>query len=167
VSPSGFSFAAKSFGAAVKVARVLAILTILLGVSVLCGWLANITWLKAIGQTKPDAAVCFILEGTALLLGYLAPHAPLRKLASDCLAAAAILIAIPVFVEFAMTGTRSQVQMAPLSALEFCLFSTALLLLARGPRAIAAAHVLTFIGLFIALFVSSTTFSRRRSTSAS
>jgi signal transduction histidine kinase/CheY-like chemotaxis protein len=153
VSPSGFSFGAKSFGAAVQVARVLAILTILLGVSVLCGWLANIAWLKAIGQMKPDAAVCFILDGTSLLLGYLVPHAPLRKLSSDCLAAAAILIVIPVFIAFAMTGARSQVEMAPLSALEFCLFSTALLLLARGPRAIAAAHVLTFTGLFIALFV--------------
>ena len=43
--------------------------------------------------------------------------------------------------------------MVPLSAFEFCLFSAALILLARGPRAIAAAHVLTITGLFIALFV--------------
>jgi signal transduction histidine kinase/CheY-like chemotaxis protein len=153
VSPSGFSFGAKAFHAAIQVARILAILTILLGVSVLCGWLANIAWLKAIGQMKADAAVCFILDGTALLIGYLAPHAPLRKLSSDCLAAAVVLISIPVFVEFSVTGTRSQMLMAPLSALEFCLFSGALLLLARGPRAIAAAHVMTFTGLFIALFV--------------
>jgi len=153
VSPSGFSFGARAFYAAVQVARIVAILTILLGVSILCGWLANIAWLKTIGQMKPDAAVCFILDGTALLLGYLVPYAPMRKLASDCLAAGAILISIPVFVEFATTGARPQMQMAPLSALEFCLFSTALLLLARGPRAIAAAHVATFTGLFIALFV--------------
>ena len=153
VPPSGFSFESRSFIAAVQVARILAILTILLGISVLCGWLANIAWLKAIGQMKPDAAVCFILDGTALLLGYLVPNAPLRKLTANCLAAGAVLISIPVFIEFALTGTRSQAQMAPLSALEFCLFSTALLLLSRGPRAIAAAHILTFIGLFITLFV--------------
>ncbi len=134
-------------------ARILAILTILLGVSVLCGWLANVAWLKAIGQMKPDAAVCFILDGVALLLGYLVPHAPLRKITSDCLAAGAILISIPVFAEFAASGVHSQIQMAPLAALEFCLFSTALILLSRGPRAIAVAHILTFTGLFIALFV--------------
>ena len=153
VPPAGFSFGAKSFLAAVQLARILAILTILLGISVLCGWLANIAWLKALGEMKPDAAVCFILDGTALLLGYLVPNAPLRKLTSDCLAAAAVLISIPVFVEFAITSAHSQIQMAPLAAFEFCLFSCALLLLARGPRAIAWAHIMTFTGLFIALFV--------------
>ncbi|HEX4140975.1 MAG TPA: ATP-binding protein [Candidatus Methylacidiphilales bacterium] len=134
-------------------ARILTILTILLGISILCGWLANIAWLKAIGQMRPDAAACFILDGVALLLGYLVPHAPLRKITADCLAAGAILIAIPVFVEFSFTGAHSAMEMAPLAALEFCLFSCALLLLSRGPRAIASAHVMTITGLFIALFV--------------
>ena len=151
--PAGFSFGAKPYIAAVQVARILAILTILLGVSVLCGWLADIKWLKSIAQMKADAAVCFILDGTALLLGYLVPHAPLRKITSDALAVGAILISIPVFVEYAFTGAHSQIQMAPLAALEFCLLSTALLLLSRGPRAIAAAHVVTITGLFLALFV--------------
>ncbi len=150
---SGFGFGAEPYAAAMQVARILAILTILLGISVLCGWLANIAWLKAIGQMKPDAAVCFILDGLALFLGYLAPHAPLRKITSDCLAGGAILISIPVFAEYAVTRPHSQIQMAPLAALEFCLFSSALLLLSRGPRAIAAAHIATITGLFMALFV--------------
>jgi signal transduction histidine kinase/CheY-like chemotaxis protein len=153
VPPLGFNFGARPYLAAVQVARILAILTLLLGVSVLCGWLANITWLKNIGQMKPDAAVCFILDGVALLLGYLVPHAPLRKIAADCLAAGAILIAIPVFVEFGTSMENSNIQMAPLAAFNFCLFSGALLLLSRGPRAIATAHILTITGLFVSLFV--------------
>jgi signal transduction histidine kinase/CheY-like chemotaxis protein len=136
-----------------QVSQLLAILTILLGVSGLCGWLVGISWLKGIVPMNPTAAACFILDGTALLVGYLIPHAPLRRITADCLAGAAILISLPFFLEFALTQQPNPEHMAPLTAIEFSLFSAALIVLSRGPRAIATAHGLTITGLFMALFV--------------
>jgi signal transduction histidine kinase/CheY-like chemotaxis protein len=143
----------RSYFVAMQVSRLLAILTILMGVSVLCGWLTGIAWLKALAPMNPVAATCFVLNGTALLVGYLIPYAPLRRLTMICLAAATVLMTFPFLVEFVLTWKKNPEHIAPLTAFEFCLFSTALILLSRGPRAIATAHGLTLTGLFISLFV--------------
>jgi len=142
-----------SYALAIQVARLLALLTIVLGASVLCGWLTGIAWLKAISDMHATAALCFILDGSALLVGYLSPRAPLRKITMGCLASAALLISLPVFVNYAITYQRSPLLMAPLSAVEFTFFSTAIILLSQGPRSISTAHWLTITGLFITLLV--------------
>ncbi len=150
---SSFSFSARSYRIASQVAQVLAVLTILLGACSLLKSISGIAWLRLIGPAHSDAGVGFILGGGALFLGYLVWPVRWCRLAALCLATLALLISVRVLLECLLASAPAGARMSPLSALEFCFFGAAIILLSRGPRAIVTAHVLTITGLFIALFV--------------
>ena len=148
-----FSFSTRSYRIAAQAAQVLTLIAIFIG---LCGLLKRITgflWLQTVTPRHLDASACLILAGFALFLGYLSRPAPWKKAATLGLATLALLFSVPVFFEYAAFPALAGSHMLPLSAVEFCLLNTAIILLSRGPRAIAAAHVLTIIALFIDLFV--------------
>ncbi len=152
------SLNSQAFRLVIRAAQVMAVLAILLGISSIGMRSMGFTSLSSstlpeFGIMKSNPAVCLILEGAALLFGYLLPPAAWRKIAADVAATVAISIAALVLVAYAIHGRTPDAEMTPLGALEFCLFGAALILLSRGPRAVLAAHAQTMTGLFIALFV--------------
>jgi signal transduction histidine kinase/CheY-like chemotaxis protein len=148
-----FGYGDRAYRFASQVAQALAILATLLGATAFVGCLTGISWLQTISAIKLDTAACFMLDGSALFLGYLARPARWRKVATLALPTFAILMTLPAFIEYVSVSAPSRIHMAPLSAFEFCLFSLAIILLGRGPRPVAAAHILAITGLFIDLFV--------------
>jgi len=166
------TFSHYSFHAAIHLARILGILTILLGLVVLAGWALQIEVLKSVipgfVSMKTNTAVCFVLTGATLLIGYLSRPRAWKRTWSSLLALLVILIAGLTLVEY-LTGlslgldqllfqesplapdTSSPNRMAPNTACNFLLHATALMLLARGRRGALAAQVLSLVGLFIAL----------------
>ena len=117
---------------------------------------------------KANTAFCFVLCGTALLVGYLSRPRAWKKTCSLVLAVLVVLIAGVTLFEYvtglslgldqlllprlpASIGTSNPGRMSPNSAVAFLLFGAALILLSRGPRGALMAHVLTLVGLFIAL----------------
>ncbi len=113
-------------------------------------------------------AICFVLCGVSLILGYLSRPRAWKKKCSTALAITVLLISGLTLMEY-LSGTvlgmnhglfsdANQSQgmtitgrMAPNSACNFLLFASALILLARGRNGAWAAHVLSFTGLTIAL----------------
>ncbi len=170
--PVTFSFSVRSFHAALRLAQAMGFLTVLLGLSVLAGWLFHNENLKTVipgyVSMKANTALCFVLAGTALLIGYLSRPRAWKKTCSTALALVVILIAGITLLEYASNrslgidqwlfadspvsyGTSQSGRMAPNTAVTFILFSSALILLSRGPRGAITAHILTLAGLFIAL----------------
>jgi signal transduction histidine kinase/CheY-like chemotaxis protein len=148
------------------------ILTIVLGVSVLAGWAFHVESLKSVlpgfVSMKANTALCFALSGMALLVGYFSRPSARKKTYSTLLALLVVLISGASLFEYISglslgldqllfsdsansIGTSQPGRMAPNTALAFALFSSALILLSRGPRGAAAAHAFTLLGLFIAL----------------
>ena len=161
-----------SFHAALQLARVLGFLVILLGLIVLTGWALNIEVLKSVlpgfVTMKVNTAICFVLCGVSLLLGYLSRPRAWKKTCSTALAIIVFVIGSVTLVEYLTgmslgvdqwlfpesaqaPGTSSPGRMAPNTAFNFLLHASALVLLARGRRGARAAQVLSFIGLAIAL----------------
>jgi signal transduction histidine kinase/CheY-like chemotaxis protein len=170
--PVAFSFSVRSFHAAIRVAHVLGILTVLLGLTVLAGWALHDESLKTIlpgyVNMKANTALCFVLSGTSLLIGYLAHPRAWKKTCSLILALLVILIGGVTLVEYLLhlspgldqllftdfpttSGTSTPGRMAPNTAVAFLLFGSSLILLSRGPRGALTAHFLAVAGLFIAL----------------
>jgi signal transduction histidine kinase/CheY-like chemotaxis protein len=170
--PSAFSFSVRSFHLALRLAQVMGIITVLLGLMVLAGWALHIEALKTVFpgyvSMKANTALCFAISGTALLLGYLSRPQAWKKNLAVMLAMAVIFIGGATLAEYisgyslgidqwlfpdsaTSVGTTQPGRMAPNSAVTFLLFSFAILLLSRGPRGALAAHVLALAGLFIAL----------------
>src|ERR1700689_1524319 len=94
--PVAFSFSVRSFHAALRLAQILGMLTILLGLSVLAGWALHIESLKTVlpgyVSMKANTALCFALSGTALLVGYLSRPRAWKKTCSLILALLVVLI---------------------------------------------------------------------------
>ena len=170
--PGAYSFSVRSFHTALRLAQVMGVLTVLLGLSVLAGWALHIETLKTVlpnyVSMKANTALCFILSGTALLLGYLTRPQAWKKSCMILLAMVVLLVSGLTLLEylsgysfgidqwlFADTapspGTSQPGRMAPNSSLIFLLFASAIILLSRGPRGAMTAHGLTLTGLFIAL----------------
>jgi len=170
--PVAFSFSGRSFHAPLRLAQVMGMLAILLGLSVLAGWALHIESLKTVlpgfVSMKANAALCFALSGTALLIGYLSRPRAWKKTCSSILATLVILTAGVTLIEYVTTQslgldellfsdspsaayTSYPGRMAPNTAIAFLLFGSALVLLSRGPRGVLAAQVLALSGLFIAL----------------
>ncbi|MCE0485026.1 MAG: ATP-binding protein [Methylacidiphilales bacterium] len=164
-----------SYRAALRIARILGWLTILLGLVVLVGWTFGIGLLETIlpgyVSMKANTAICFVLLGASLLTGYLYGHQPGMRKVSTLLSVLVLLIAGGTLVEY-VTGislgidelifrdspfafeTSSPGRMAPNTACNFLLHATALLLLFRGSRGAKIAQVLSFLGLSIALLAT-------------
>jgi signal transduction histidine kinase/CheY-like chemotaxis protein len=168
--PSGFHH--YSYHSALRFARILSVLVILLGIIVLMGWILQVEFLKSVlpgyVTMKVNTALCFILCGTSLLLGHVSRHTSLKKAISTSLAALVFIIASLTLVEYisglsfgldqllfhespTAPGTSSPGRMAPNTALNFLLHSSALVLLSRGRRGAWIGQVFSFFGLFIAL----------------
>src|SRR5260221_13294837 len=93
--PRTFSFSVRSFHAALRLAQVMGILTVLLGLSVLAGWVFHSDSLKTVlpgyVSMKANTALCFALSGTALLVGYLSRPLAWKKTCSTLLALLVVL----------------------------------------------------------------------------
>ncbi len=157
---------------ALHLARTQGVLVILLGLVVLAGWTLNIEFLKTVlpgyVSMKTNTAICFVLSGASLLLGYLSRPRAWKKTCSSILATAVFLIAGLTLFEYlpglslgldqllfrespSAPNPPSPNRMAPNTACNFLLHSTALVLLARGRRGAWLAQALSVTGLFIAL----------------
>ena len=170
--PVAISSSVRSCHAALRLAKVLGMLTILLGLSVLAGWALHIESLKTVlpgyVSMAPNTALCFTLSGMALLIGYLSRPRAWKKTCASMLAMLVILIGGATLAEYpshqspgldqwlftdslASAGEAHPGRMAPQTTIAFLLFGSALILLSRGPRAARAAQALALAGLFIAL----------------
>ncbi len=170
--PIAYSFSVGSFHTALRVSQILGILTVLLGLTVLVGWTFHIapleTVLSGYVSMKVNTALCFVLTGASLLIGYLSRPRAWKRTCSFVLALAAILIAGVTLIEYVTNQslgldqlifrdvpdpafTSSPGRMAPNTAIAFVLFGSALLMLSRGVRGALIAHGLALAGLFIAL----------------
>jgi signal transduction histidine kinase/CheY-like chemotaxis protein len=150
---------------AIRLAVTMAVLSILLGLKVNLGWLLHdfgpaslqglATRLIAIrpqyGHLKPDGATCFMLDGGALLLGFLSRPARWRMIAASWMAGATLLVSAWAFVHIA-SGTHSIMQLSPMGAVQTALLGTGIILLGRGARGFAIAQTVTLICLFADLF---------------
>jgi signal transduction histidine kinase/CheY-like chemotaxis protein len=170
--PVTFSFSVRSFHAALRLAQVLGILTVLLGLGVLAGWAFHIESLKTVlpgsANMKVNTALCFALSGASLLIGYLSRPRAWKKTCSSVLAMLVVLISGVTLLEYVSdkslgldellftdspvsAGISDPGRMTPNTAIAFLLFGSSLILLSRGPRGAMAAHGLVLAGLFIAL----------------
>jgi len=171
-SPVIFGFSVRSFRAALVLAQVMGGLTVLLGLFVLVGWALQSETLKTVFpgfvSMKANTALCFVLCGAALLIGYLSRPVPWRKTCSLVLSLLAVLISGTTMVEY-LTGlsfgldqclfrdsphaafTSQPGRMSPYTGLGFLLFASALMVLSRGRRGAMAGQALALGGLFVAL----------------
>jgi two-component system, sensor histidine kinase and response regulator len=171
-SPTTSSFSAGTFRSAIRLAYIMAVLALVVGLIVLIGWAFEIETLKSVlphhVSMKINTALCLVFCSTALIFGYLTPPNGRRSKASTILASLAIFIGGTTLLEY-VTGlsfgldqmlflddpnaayTSSPGRMSPNSAFAFVLFGSAILLLSRGPRGVLLAHVFTLTALFIAL----------------
>jgi signal transduction histidine kinase/CheY-like chemotaxis protein len=161
-----------SYRLALLFGQALAVLAISLGVVVLYGWATDNETLKSVlpdcVTMKANNALCFVLSGTALILGFYVPQQSWNRRACLALASCCAVIAAATFLECisgASLGidqllfrdgpdpifTSQPGRMSPNSAVMHVLFASAIVLLARGPKGIMTAHSLAIIGLFIAL----------------
>jgi len=87
-----------SFQAALRCAQILASLTLLLGVVVLCGWASHNERLETIFpgyvSMKANTALCFALSALSLWLGYLSSPRPWKRRCSQALAILVVLISV-------------------------------------------------------------------------
>jgi signal transduction histidine kinase/CheY-like chemotaxis protein len=165
-------FSMRSVRLALRIAQAMAMLTILLGLVVLLGWALHIESLKTVLPSfvsmKVNTALCFVLSGASLLIGYLTRPAAWKKTCSFVLVLIVILIGAITLLEYA-TGlslglddclfrdnpnsifTSHPGRMSPYTAVAFMLFGCALLKLSRGKRGAAMGQALALAGLFIAL----------------
>jgi signal transduction histidine kinase/CheY-like chemotaxis protein len=172
VHPVTDRFSVGSFHAALRLSQTLAILTVLLGASVLAGWTFHIesleTLLPGCVSMKANTALCFVLSGASLLIGYLSRPKAWKKNWSFFLALAVVLIAgLTLFEDVANRSigidellfqdspsaihTADPGRMAINTSIGFLLFGAALIFLSRGSRGAQAAHALALGGLFVAL----------------
>jgi signal transduction histidine kinase/DNA-binding response OmpR family regulator len=162
----------QSLHAALYLARILGWLVVALGLVVLVGWAFDSEVLKSVipgfVTMKANTAICFVLCGFALLLGYLVRPRKWKKTASTVLSIVVLFIGSVTILEY-LTGiscgldqllfsesplspdTSSPNRMAPNTAFNFMLHATALLLLSHGRRGAILAQVFSFVGLFIAM----------------
>jgi signal transduction histidine kinase/CheY-like chemotaxis protein len=161
-----------SYRMAFVMGQLLAGLSVLLGLVVLYGWATGDETLKSVlpgcVTMKANNALCFVLSGGALILGYFMPPAAWARKASMILAACSATIAGFTLLECvsgASLGidqllfrdgpnpifTSQPGRMSPNSAVMHLLFAAAIILLARNRRGIIIAHSLGIIGLFVAL----------------
>lgn len=165
---SGFYFS----GRAIRLSRILGVFTILLGLVVIVGWVFHNESLKCIlpnyVSMKANTALCFVLCGASLLLGYLSYPRAWKKRLSIILAIMVILIAGLTLIEYltglsfgldelffqdapSPVGTSSPGRMAPNTGCCLLLDAMALIFLSRGSRGALVAQVLALVSLFIAV----------------
>jgi signal transduction histidine kinase/CheY-like chemotaxis protein len=170
--PVAFSFSVRSFHAALRLAQIMGTLVVLLGLIVLGGWTFHLESLKTVlpgfVSMKANTALCFMLSGTSLLVGFLSRPRAWKKICSTVLAVLVALIGGATLLEYithqslgldqwlfldspVSAYTTHPGRMSPNSSVAFLLFGFALILLSRGPREVMAAHGLALGGLFIAL----------------
>ena len=170
--PVAFGFSVRSFHTALRAAQVMGMLTTLLGVVVLLGWECGSQRLESIFpgyvSMKANTALCFVLSGLSLLLGYLMRPRAWKKNCSLAMAFLVVVIGGMTLLEYVVNSslgldqvffsdnpssvlTGNPGRMAPNTALAFVFCGFALILLVRGPRGALAAHTLTLVSLFIAL----------------
>jgi len=151
---------------------VVGVLAIVLGTVVIFGWCFGIEALETVlpgyVNMKFNSALCFILCGSSLLVGYLSRPRIWKRKWSNTMAAGVIAFSSLTLLEYitglslgldefifkdvSLTfGTSHSGRMAPNTAIAFLFYGFALILLRRGRTSALAAQVLALGGLFIAL----------------
>ena len=149
-----------------KITRVSAVLSVLLGIIVLSGWLLDITVLKSILpghiSMKANTAIGFVCGGLALM--FLVQSGSLKKLRypAALLSLTTLIIGLFTLAEYLfhrdlkldqlLFVDRTELiypgRIAYITALNFCVTGIALLLLTRGRRALKVSQLLAaFVGL--------------------
>jgi signal transduction histidine kinase/CheY-like chemotaxis protein len=145
---------------------------VLLGLVVLLGWASHNerleTVLPGFVSMKSNTALCFVLLGLSLLIGYLSRPRKWKKRCSFVLAIVVVAIGGATLLEYLTrlsfgldemlfpdvpnaAFTSYPGRMAPNSALGFVLCGLALISLTRGSRGAVTAHICTLAALFVAL----------------
>jgi signal transduction histidine kinase/CheY-like chemotaxis protein len=170
--PDAFSFSVSSFRFAVRLGQFLGITTTLLGLIVLGGWALGSDTLKTVYpgfvSMKANTALCFMLAGASVLIGYSYRATRWKRNCASVLAFLVVLIGALTLLEY-LSGrnfgldeiifldsptaafTSSPGRMAPNTATAFLFLGLSLIFLSHGPRAAWTAHVFALGGLFIAL----------------
>ena len=171
----GQSIAPGALRVTLRVSQYLALATFLIGAIVLAGWIFGIEDLKTIVpgyvSMKGNTAICFMLCGAALLIGYLSRPRAWKKICVYILSSLVILIAGVTVLEYitglsigldelffrdspTSFGTTQPGRMAPHTATAFLFYAAALIALSRGTQGVKWAQILAIAGLFIALLAS-------------
>jgi signal transduction histidine kinase/CheY-like chemotaxis protein len=161
-----------SLYASLRLAQVMAMAAIVLGVVVLFGWASHIEILKSVlpayVSMKANTAFCFVLLGTALLKGFLSQSRSWKKNCAFGLSLVVTFIGAATLFEYASglslgldelicrdsghpAFTLEPGRMSPNTALNFVFCGLALAFLRRGFRGAMAAQILALATLFIAL----------------
>jgi signal transduction histidine kinase/CheY-like chemotaxis protein len=165
----------RAYKSCLHAARLLILLEIAIGLAVLLGWTFHNQALEMIlpGSVgmKANTALCCVLCGMALFIGYLSYPRRSRRLWCLVLAGLVGLISFLTLIEYmygvsfgldeilfrdspASPGTSFPGRMSPNAALGFLFFSAALVLLGRGRFGALAAQLLALSGFFIALLAA-------------
>ncbi len=148
--------------------KIIGAAAVALGILVLIGWMLAIEPLKSVFHgletMKPITALAFILSGIAL---YLRAHRSRNERLQTNLSLLVLAIAVLTLIKFAIEtnflvgdvlvahgwSVSATNPMSVVSAVEFALFSTAMLLPRRGRGSDLASVGLTLLGLLISLLV--------------
>jgi signal transduction histidine kinase len=154
-------------GRALRLARVLGLLTMAIGGLVLAGWVLNLELLQQLGPGNPrmrvNAAIGLLFCGLALSVGYLSGPRRWHGFFRNSLAVVVCVLSVLTLLEYA-TNTSSGIdealfkypspqwreipgRMAPNCAVSLFFFSIALVLLGWGRRGAFFAQVLALAGL--------------------
>jgi signal transduction histidine kinase/CheY-like chemotaxis protein len=170
-------------GGALRLARALSLVSIIMGGTVILGWIVDIEplqrfWMGSI-LVPVNAAICTLFCGLALIIGYLSGpsrwHRPVCNVLSGIIALLSFLTLLeyashtslgideaffryPTTDPFGMPG-----RLAPNSALSFFFFALALILLGHGRRGAFFAQVLALAGLVPAFLATIGYFFNARS----
>ncbi|MBL7703282.1 MAG: CHASE3 domain-containing protein [Ferruginibacter sp.] len=156
-----------------KIFLITAIATLLTGIAVIIGWISENTFLKTWGNSnvtmKFNTALCFILSSIVLLINYYSAKKekqPIVSIALSCIITSTGLLTLLQFIlgfnlgideffvkdEFNTTATYFAGRMSPLTAINFVLIGTGLLLLNKESTAGYQFFYLSIVA-FIALLV--------------
>jgi signal transduction histidine kinase/CheY-like chemotaxis protein len=156
-------------------ARFLILVEIAIGLAVLLGWALHNptleTLLPGCVSMKANTALCCVLTGVALFVGYLSYPSRSRGIWCMALAGIVALISFLTLLEYIFgvslgldeilfrdlptsPGTFAPGRMAPNAALGFLTFSAALVLLGQGRGGALAAQFLALGGFFLALLAA-------------
>lgn len=148
------------------ITRAAALLSVLLGIVVLTGWVLDITVLKSILpgyiSMKPNTAIGFVCGGLAFMLLVKSDSSRKLRYPAAVLSLTTLIIGLFTLAEYLLHRDLKVDQLlfvdhsepvypgriAYIAALNFCVTGIALLLLTRGKRAIKTAQLLAaFVGL--------------------
>ncbi len=152
-------------GRALQLSRFFALALTILGLALVLGITGPFPALRGfiLERTKTDSVACFVLLGTALLLGPLGPARRKKRIVAALCRYAVLALALGQLLFYLFAPQADNVPqdlawlfpsgfMAPHIAVALVFNTVAIGLLGRGPRRTNTSQVLALVGLFVAFF---------------